>query len=198
MTWLVTTLNPSIVPTFGSGFNGHGDGALLSPLVLALSSTFCDETSTLRSGLLVRQHLAAVLLQDVLAQSTIDAVTLTHVDSLTYTSLQSEQGHTCSRSLSEGTDFYVWREKQPDLALVEVRRGEAARDPDVRDVLRGGGGVLLDGLQVGEERREDVDGVTLELRGGERQDDEGGQHQHQTAVLVVRRVLRGSHRTALR
>ena len=79
-----------------------------------------------------------------------------------------------------------------------MRRGEAARDPDVRDVLRGGGGVLLDGLQVGEERREDVDGVTLELRGGEQQDDEGGQHQHQTAVLVVGRVLRGSHRTALR
>lgn len=165
---------------------------------MSLSSTIRGGAPTLRSRLLAHQHLAAVLLQDVLVQPTIDAVTHAHVDSLTYTSLQNEQGHTCSRSLSEGTDFYVWREEQTDLGLVEVRRGEAARDPDVRDVLRGGGGVLLDGLQVGEERRVDVDGVALGLRRGGRQDDEGGQHQHQTAVLVVRGVLRGSHRTALR
>ena len=91
----------------------------------------------------------------------------------------------------------MWREKRDDLRLVEVRRREAARDPDARDVLRGGGGALLHGLQVGEERRVDVDGVALELRSRGQRDDEGGQHQHQSSVLAGRRVLRGSHRASL-
>lgn len=84
-----------------------------------------------------------------------------YVDSDANTSLQNAHGHTFSSSLSDGSTFYLTASPHSHGRFLDVRRREAAGNPHARLVLRVRDHLPLRGLEVGEERRERVDGVAL-------------------------------------
>lgn len=84
-----------------------------------------------------------------------------YVDSDANTSLQNEHGHTFSSSLSDGSTFYLTASPHSHGRFLDVRRREAAGNPHARLVFRVRDHLPRRGLEVGEERRERVDGMAL-------------------------------------
>ena len=84
-----------------------------------------------------------------------------YVDSDANTSLQNEHGHTFSSSLSDGSTFYLTASPHSHGRFLDVRRREAAGNPHARLVFRVRDHLPRRGLEIGEERREHVDGMAL-------------------------------------